>query len=87
MAPRGNRPTATIVRRGPSRLTRNPIHLAFSHAQLGLALAADGVWLLATLAAAVGCIASVVVPREKRYLEATFGAAYLDYTAAVRRWL
>ena len=34
----GNRPTTTIVLAGPYRFSRNPIYLAFSVFQLGLAL-------------------------------------------------
>src|ERR671914_1983801 len=34
----GNRPTTTIVRTGPHRFSRNPIYLAFSALQVGIAL-------------------------------------------------
>src|SRR5215210_655115 len=34
----GNRPTTTIVRTGPYRFSRNPIYLAFSALQVGIAL-------------------------------------------------
>src|SRR5437867_10047090 len=34
----GNRPTTAIVRTGPYRFSRNPIYLAFSLFQLGLAV-------------------------------------------------
>jgi protein-S-isoprenylcysteine O-methyltransferase Ste14 len=84
---RGNRPTATIVRDGPYRRSRNPIYLAFSLGQLGLATWADSLWLLVTLAVAVAYVTTVAIPREERYLERTFGAAYLDYKAHVRRWI
>jgi len=61
--------------------------LAFSLFQLGIAIWAGSVWLLVTLAGAVGLINFVVIPAEERYLVGRFGAEYLDYKASVRRWL
>jgi protein-S-isoprenylcysteine O-methyltransferase Ste14 len=80
-------PTTAIVRTGPYRLSRNPIYLAFSVFQLGIAIWINSEWLLATLVGAVVLIHSVVIPREEQYLERKFGAQYLDYKASVRRWL
>ena len=82
----GNKPTTAIVRTGPFRFSRNPIYLAFSLLQLGIAVWVNSWWLVTTLAAAIAIIHYVVIPREERYLEARFGAAYLDYKASVRRW-
>jgi protein-S-isoprenylcysteine O-methyltransferase Ste14 len=84
---RGNEPTTTIVRTGPYRFTRNPIYLAFTVLQLGLAMWTDNPWMLLTLLPAFGLMERVVVPREERYLEAKFGAEYLDYKRSVRRWV
>ncbi len=81
------KPTTVIVRTGPYRFSRNPIYLAFSVFQLGIAISVNSVWLLATLVGAVALIHYVVIPREEQYLERKFGAHYLDYKAAVRRWL
>src|SRR5262249_44277096 len=83
----GNRPATAVVRSGPYRFTRNPIYLAFSLLQLGLALWVDSLGLLITLIPAVALMASVVIPREERYLEARFPAEYGTYKASVRRWL
>jgi protein-S-isoprenylcysteine O-methyltransferase Ste14 len=83
----GDRPTTAIVRRGPYRFTRNPIYLAFSLLQIGLALLVNSAWLLVTLVPAAALMALVVVPREERYLEARFPAEYPPYRASVRRWL
>jgi protein-S-isoprenylcysteine O-methyltransferase Ste14 len=80
-------PTTTIVRTGPYGLSRNPIYLAFSLFQLGIALWVDSVWLLATLVVAVALMHYVVIPREEHYLERKFGGQYLEYKASVRRWL
>jgi len=83
----GDRPATAIVHSGPYRFSRNPIYLAFSALVLGIACWRNSVWLLATLAAAVGLMSFVVVPREERYLERRFGGEYLEYKARVRRWL
>ena len=48
----GNFPTTTIVRSGPYRFSRNPIYLAFSLFQLGIALWIDSAWILLTLVGA-----------------------------------
>jgi protein-S-isoprenylcysteine O-methyltransferase Ste14 len=79
------KPTTTIVRTGPYRFSRNPIYLAFSLFQLGIAIWVNSLWLLAALVGAMALIHSVVIPREEQYLERKFGVQYLDYKASVRR--
>jgi protein-S-isoprenylcysteine O-methyltransferase Ste14 len=83
----GNKPTTVIVRTGPYRFSRNPIYLAFSLFQLGIAIWANSPWLIATLIATLVLMVGVVIPREERYLEGRFGTEYLDYKASVHRWL
>jgi protein-S-isoprenylcysteine O-methyltransferase Ste14 len=83
----GNKPTTVIVRTGPYRFSRNPIYLAFSLLHLGIAIWVNGLWLVATLVAALAVMAFVVIPREEQYLEERFGAEYLDYKNSVRRWV
>jgi protein-S-isoprenylcysteine O-methyltransferase Ste14 len=83
----GHKPSTAIVRTGPYRFSRNPIYLAFSLFQLGIAIWANSLWLLATLVATVALIHFIVIRREEQYLERRFGAEYLDYKASVRRWL
>jgi protein-S-isoprenylcysteine O-methyltransferase Ste14 len=80
------KPTTAIVRTGPYRFSRNPIYLAFSLLQLGIAVWVNSWWLVATLAAAIAIVHYVVIPREEQYLEARFGAEYRDYKTSVRRW-
>lgn len=83
----GNRPTTTIVRTGPYRFSRNPIYLAFSLLQLGIALWMNSPWIVLTLLATMVVMSLVVIPREERYLEARFPSEYSPYKASVRRWL
>jgi protein-S-isoprenylcysteine O-methyltransferase Ste14 len=82
----GNRPVTTIVRTGPYRFSRNPIYLAFSLLQLGLALWVNALGLLITLVPAIALMSFVVIPREERYLETRFPSQYMPYRASVRRW-
>jgi len=82
----GNRPTTTIVRTGPFRFSRNPIYLAFTLIQLGLAAWINSLWLLLTLLPALALM-EVVIRREERYLEARFPSEYLPYKRTVRRWV
>jgi protein-S-isoprenylcysteine O-methyltransferase Ste14 len=81
------KPTTMIVRTGPYRFSRNPIYLAFSLFQFGIAIWVNSLWLLVTLVGAVGIMHYVVIPREEQYLERRFGAQYADYKLSVRRWL
>jgi protein-S-isoprenylcysteine O-methyltransferase Ste14 len=83
----GNRPTTAVVRTGPYRFSRNPIYVAFSALQVGIALWVDSLWLLVTLVPALALMSFWVIPREERYLEARFPSQYLPYKSAVRRWL
>jgi protein-S-isoprenylcysteine O-methyltransferase Ste14 len=83
----GNRPTTAIVRKGPFRYSRNPIYLAFSLLQFGVAFWVNSLWLLVTLMPAVALMSFVVIPREEHYLESRFPSEYVPYKASVRRWL
>jgi protein-S-isoprenylcysteine O-methyltransferase Ste14 len=83
----GNRPTTAIVKLGPYRFSRNPIYLAFSLFQTGIALGVNDAWILVTLLPAIFLMSFAVIPREERYLEARFGEEYARYKASVRRWL
>jgi protein-S-isoprenylcysteine O-methyltransferase Ste14 len=83
----GNRPTTTIVRSGPYRFSRNPIYLAFTLLQFGLAVWVNSLSLLITLVPAVALMSLIVIPREERYLAARFPSEYPAYKVSVRRWL
>ena len=83
----GNRPTTAVVSDGPYSFSRNPIYLAFSLLQGGIALWVNSFWVAATLAGGFALMSLVVIPREERYLEARFPSAYSSYRASVRRWI
>ncbi|HEY1471997.1 MAG TPA: isoprenylcysteine carboxylmethyltransferase family protein [Candidatus Acidoferrum sp.] len=83
----GNQPTTTIVRAGPYGFSGNPIYLAFSLFQLGLAVWVNSLSLLLMVIPAIALMSFVVIPREERYLAARFPSEYVSYKASVRRWL
>lgn len=80
-------PATTLVTSGPYRFSRNPMYLAFVLIQLGIGLAISSWWLLLALLPAWIVLRWGIIAREEQYLAERFGAKYLAYKAAVRRWL
>ena len=78
---------SALVTTGMYRVTRNPMYVA-----LTLLLCAWAAWLaqplpcLGPIAFALFIDRFQIVP-EERVLTATFGSAYADYKASVRRWI
>ncbi len=76
-----------LVTAGAFRFSRNPMYLGFSLALAGLA------GLVGSLSALIGPAAFWLaanhwyIPFEERRMAATFGDAYSEYCAAVRRWI
>jgi protein-S-isoprenylcysteine O-methyltransferase Ste14 len=83
----GDLPTTAIVRAGPYRFSRNPIYLAFTLFQVGIAAWVNSFAVLLMVLPALALMVLVVIPREERYLEARFPSEYLAYKREVRRWL
>jgi protein-S-isoprenylcysteine O-methyltransferase Ste14 len=80
-------PTRRLVTTGVFAWSRNPLYLSAVLLLCGIALAGNLPWLIAALLPAVGlCHLMLIIP-EERYLDATFGAAYQAYAAAVPRWV
>jgi protein-S-isoprenylcysteine O-methyltransferase Ste14 len=86
-SPNPMRPTTALVCAGPYRISRNPIYAGYVFLQVGIAFLAGSAWLLLTLVPVLFLLDRLVIQREERYLEATFGDAYRGYRARVRRWL
>lgn len=82
----GNQPTTIIVRAGPYGFSRNPIYVAFTLCQLGIAAWVNSLGVLLLLVPAFALMI-LVVRREERYLEARFPSEYLPYKRDIRRWL
>ena len=80
-------PTTTIVRGGPYRFTRNPMYLALTLLQIGVAFVLNDAITFLFAAALALILHFGVILREERYLEAKFGEEYLSLKRSVRRWI
>ncbi|MDH3218474.1 MAG: isoprenylcysteine carboxylmethyltransferase family protein [Gammaproteobacteria bacterium] len=80
-------PTTTVIQSGIYRFSRNPIYLAFCIATVGAGLILNSWWVVASAALLKFLLQVLVIRREEAYLEAKFGASYLQYKRRVRRWL
>jgi len=85
-SPFPERPSTSLVVRGPFRFTRNPLYLSMSLIHAGFCLFVNALWPLLFLAPALAAIRILVIAREERYLLRLFGSEYEDYCRRVRRW-
>ena len=81
------KPASSLVTTGVYRLSRNPGYLALTMIYIGIAIAADSVWILVLIVPTLVVMRNAVIVREERYLEREFGDKYLRYRRSVRRWL
>ncbi|MGH7427558.1 MAG: methyltransferase family protein [Candidatus Methylomirabilaceae bacterium] len=79
-------PATALVATGPFRFSRNPLYVALTLMNVGLALLANALWVLVLLAPVLLVLHFGVVRREERYLEEKFGEVYRAYRWRVRRY-
>ena len=79
--------TTTLIASGPFARSRNPLYVGLLVLSAGIALLAGSSWALVALPVEWGLLRWGAVLPEERYLAATFGTEYADYTRRVRRWL
>lgn len=82
-----HRASSALVTRGPYRFTRNPMYVGLTLVTLGVGIAAQSLWVLLLLPAALRVIVLWVIRPEEAFLRERFGGAYEAYLARVRRWL
>jgi protein-S-isoprenylcysteine O-methyltransferase Ste14 len=76
-----------MITTGVFGLGRNPMYLGFLLILLAVALSTGSLWALAAPAVFFAACQWWYIPAEEANMTATFGAAYADYAARVRRWL
>lgn len=67
--------------------TRNPMYLGIGIMQAGLGVVFANLWIVALVPVTEFAIYFIAIRHEEAYLEEKFGAQYVDYKKAVRRWL
>ena len=82
-----NQPATSIVARGPYRFSRNPMYVGLTVLNLGIALVANSMWMIAALPIVLWMLTVLVIRREEAYLSSAFGESYAEYRQSVRRWL
>jgi protein-S-isoprenylcysteine O-methyltransferase Ste14 len=85
--PKPWRPSPELLVRGIYRYTRNPMYLGITLFQLGLGIATGSGWIAALAPLALAIVHFIAVRPEEAYLAEKFGTSYLEYRAAVRRYL
>lgn len=81
------KPTVALERRGPYRLTRNPMYLQMILICLGLTIALANWWILVLTPCAAWALTELAIKPEEQYLESKFGEEYRRFKEDVRRWL
>jgi protein-S-isoprenylcysteine O-methyltransferase Ste14 len=81
------RTSSKLVTWGPYRFSRNPMYVGLILAYLGEAGILDQVWPAVLLPFTVAYLNWIVIPVEEARLAETFGAAFDQYRARVRRWI
>ncbi|MEP9361100.1 isoprenylcysteine carboxylmethyltransferase family protein [Sphingomonas sp. KR3-1] len=79
--------STALVTDGVYRWSRNPMYFGMALAYAGIAVWMDSLVSLLLLIPLVIVIQKEVIEREEAYLAGKFGARYLAYKSAVRRWV
>ena len=77
---------AKLLTTGPYARSRNPMYVGWTLLHLGISVAANSVWMISLLPAAIVFTHFVDVRREERILKAAFGDQYRAYQERVRRY-
>ena len=77
---------AQLITKGPYRLSRHPMYLAWTFLYVGLLLLLDSGWLLVLIPILALWIHRETGKEEHRLIE-SFGSAYVQYQDKVRRYL
>src|ERR1700752_2145819 len=77
----------TVTTSGPYALVRNPIYIGNTLIILGTVVMSEVLWMVSITLLWCALVYALVVRYEEQILAAKYGQEYVDYLAAVPRWL
>jgi protein-S-isoprenylcysteine O-methyltransferase Ste14 len=80
-------PAKSLETGGIYSITRNPMYTGLFIVYIGLSCLIGNWWNFIFLPFLFIIVQEYIIKREEKYLERRFGAEYLTYKSAVRRWL
>lgn len=82
-----NKPATSLETSGIYSFSRNPMYLGLLLIYIGMAFFIGNWWTFILVPMLVILINKLIIIKEERYLERSFGPAYVDYRKKVRRWI
>lgn len=80
-------PASSLITRGPYRLSRNPLYLAFTSMSLSFALFSHSPYFLASGLVFWLITDLYTIPQEEKFLSERFKEEWANYIQQTRRWL
>ncbi len=81
------KPASVLINTGVFAYSRNPIYLAFVLVTCGVGLYLESIGIVLSNIFAIWLLYNLVIAKEEKYLEESFGGQYREYKKRVRRWL
>jgi protein-S-isoprenylcysteine O-methyltransferase Ste14 len=81
------KPASSLQTTGIYSLTRNPMYIGLAAVYTALSFLLGNWWNFILLPLLIVIVQAYIIRREEKYLERTFGDAYIHYKKRVRRWL
>ncbi len=81
------KPATSLETSGIYSFSRNPMYLELLLIYIGLAFLFGNWWTFILVPILIILVNKLIIIKEERYLERSFGPAYIDYRKKVRRWI
>lgn len=80
-------PASNLIREGIYAHTRNPMYIGMFLLLMGIAICFGNLAALFSPVLFILLVSIVIIPKEEKMMQESFGEAYKIYCSKVRRWL